>query len=146
LSEPPEVLSRVEQLALQCGIEGEHNHKAAQFVICFGLPEGRTQDVYVSDSSLEPEVPVITVHSTCLVVDKGLFKGISKTMALELLLFNERLNFARYGVQEDDESYIIVASYDLLLNALDPRGFEVALECVATAADSYEARFGQDLF
>lgn len=146
LSQANVVLNRIEELALECQIEGEHDLENSQYVICFGLPNGRTQDVYVSDSSIEPEVPVIAVHSTCLVVDKGLFKGISKTMALELLLLNEKLNFARYGVQEEEESYTIVASYDLLLNSLNPKGFEAALECVALAADSYEAKFGQDLF
>lgn len=146
LSQANEVLTRIEELASECGIEGEHNLATSQFVVCFGLPNDRTQEVYVSDTSIEPEIPVIAVHSTCLVVDKGLFKGISKPMALELLLLNERLNFARFGIQEDEKSYIIVVSYDLLLNTLDAEGFKAALECVALAADGYEAKFDQDVF
>lgn len=140
-----EVLSQVEQLAIQCGIEGEHKQQNQQYVVCFGLPGERSQEVYVSDSTSEPGVPVITLHSTCLVVDKGVFKGISKSMALELLLLNETLNFARYGVQQDEESYIVVASYDLMLESLKPKELEAALECVALAADGYEAKFDQDL-
>ena len=139
------VLTRVEQLAAECGIEGEHNEERRQYVICFGLPEERTQEVYVSDSTAEPGLPIVTLHSTCLVVDKGFFKGISKSMALELLILNETLNFARYGVQEDEESYVIVASCELLLDSLSPAGLEAALECVALAADGYEAKFDQDL-
>lgn len=139
------VLVRVEELAAECGIEGVHNEESRQYVICFGLPEGRTQEVYVSDSTAEPELPILTLHSTCLVVDKGLFKGISKAMALELLLLNETLNFARYGVQEDEDSYVIVASCELLLDSLSSSGLVAALECVALAADGYEAKFGQDL-
>lgn len=138
-------LSRVEQLAAQCEIKGELDQDGRQYVICFGLPEGRTQEVYVSDSTSDAGLPVVSLFSTCLVVDKGLFKGISKPMALELLLMNESLNFARYGVQEDEESYIIVASCDLLLDSLNPEGLEAALECVALAADGYEAKFGQDI-
>ena len=145
-STPTAVLSQVEQLATECGIAGDHNLLRGEFVIIFGLPGGRTQEVYVSDSTQDADIVVISVRSTCLVVDKGLFKGINKSMALELLLNNEKLNFARYGAIEDDESYVVVASYDLLLNGLDPKGFEFALECVALAADSYEQKFGQDIF
>lgn len=140
-----QVLAEVAQLAAQCGIEGEYDlHE--QYVICFGLPEGRTQEVCIRRSLSEPDVQVITVYSPCLVVEKGLFKGISKEMAVELLLLNEKLNFARYGIREDEESFIVVASYDLVLDSLDPKGFKAALECVALAADSYEAKFGQDVF
>jgi hypothetical protein len=144
VSQTSEVLNKIEQLAAQCGIEGEHDLEK-QFVICFGLPEDRTQEVCVTESNSEPGVEVVTLHSVCLVVDKGLFKGISKSMALELLILNETLNFARYGIQEDDESYVIVASYDLMLDSLDPKGLEAALECVALAADGYEAKFDQDV-
>ena len=140
-----DVLNKVEQLAAQCEIRGEHDDDGRQYVVCFGLPEGRTQEVYVSDSTSDSGVPAISLFSTCLVVNKGLFKGISKQMALELLLLNETLNFARYGVQEDEESYVIVASCDLLLDSLEPEGLEAALECVALAADGYEAKFGQDI-
>lgn len=146
LSQIPEFLQKVEKLSQACGIEGEHDLENFQFGVCFGLADGRTQEVFVADSSSEPEVQVITVFSTCLVVEKGMFSGVSKKMAVELLKLNETLNFARYGIQEDEESFIIVASYDLILDGLDPNGFEAALECVALAADSYEARFGQDIF
>jgi hypothetical protein len=145
LSAASEVLNKVEQLAVQCGIIGEHNLLRGEFVILFDLPGDRTQEVYVSDSSHNPEVAVISVRSTCLVVEKGTVKG-DKSMAMELLLMNETLNFARYGVQEDDERYIVVASHDFLLEELGPQGLAFALECVALAADSYEEKFGQDLF
>lgn len=146
LSQQSEVLERVEQLATSCGIQGERDPKNQQYIIRFGLQEGRTQDVYVCDSSLDSEVQAITVHSPCLQVEKGMFKGLSKKMALELLLMNETLNFARYGIEQDEDSYVILVSCDLLLNSLDAKGFEAALECVALAADTYEARFGQDVY
>ena len=146
MSVTSEALIKVEELAAAAGIEGEHNLLRGEFVVLFGLPNGRSQEVYVSDTSVDPEVAVISVRSTCLVIDKGMFKGMSKPMALELLMMNEKLNFARYGVQEDEESYIVVASYDLLVNGLEPKGLAFALECVALTADSYEEKFDQDIF
>lgn len=146
VSQKSDVLEKVEQLAVESGIQGEYDAENLQYVIRFGLEEGRTQDVYVGDSSLDSEVRVITVHSPCLVVEKGIFKGLSKKMAVELLLLNEELNFARYGIEQDEESYVILVSCDLLLDGLEAKGFEAALECVALAADSYEARFGQDVY
>jgi hypothetical protein len=146
VSPTSEVLKKVQELAAECGIEGEHNLLRGEFVVLFGLPGDRTQEVFVSDTSVDPDVTVISVRSTCLVIDKGMLKGISKPMALELLMMNEKLNFARYGVQEDDESFIVVASYDLLLDGLAAKGLALALECVALTADSYEEKFGQDIF
>lgn len=145
-SEPSAVLQKVEKLAAAAGIEGDHNLLRQEFVVLFGLPDGRTQEVAVCDSTLEDGSLMISIYSTCLVVDKGLLKGMSKPMAMELLLRNEKLNFARYGVEEDEESYVIVAGYDLLLNESDPEGFKLVLECVALAADDYEAQFDQDIF
>lgn len=146
ISPTSEVLNKVENLLAECNIIGEHNLLRGEFVVLFGLPGDRTQEVFVCDSTQDPEVTVISVRSTCLLVDKGVFKGMNKSMAMELLLMNERLNFARYGVQEDEEGYIVVASYDLLFDELNAKGLAYALECVALAADSYEAKFGQDIF
>ena len=141
-----EVLDRVEQLAAEAGIEGERSLLRGEFQVLFELPNGRTQEVYVSDTSTEDDVTVISVRSTCVVIDKGMFKGVSKPMLLELLLTNEKLNFARYGLFEDEESYVVVASYDLLLNGLDAKGLAFAMECVALTADTYEEQFDQDIF
>lgn len=146
LSQTEAVLDQVKELAAQCNIEGELDPETQEFMIRFGLDGDRTQDVYVSNASLDSEIRAITVHSPCLEVEKGLFKGLSKKMAVELLLLNDTLNFARYGIQEDDEGYTILVSCDLLLDSLQAKGFEAALECVALAADSYEAKFGQDIF
>ena len=139
-----DILKRVELMLDEHEIGGEHNEESRQYVVCFGLPGGRTQEVFVSESTAEPGDVVITLHSTCLVVDKGMFKGISKAMALDLLLLNETLNFARYGVQEDEDSYVIVASCDLFLESLSSKELVAALECVALAADEYESKFDQD--
>ncbi|HIB66335.1 MAG TPA: hypothetical protein EYO33_14775 [Phycisphaerales bacterium] len=106
-----DILDRVEELAEQAGVQGERNLLRGEFVVLYELPSGRAQEVYVSDSTMDPEVPVISVRSTCVIFDKGVFKGVNKPMLLELLLTNEKLNFARYGLLEDEESYVVVASY-----------------------------------
>ena len=145
MSPTSEVLNRVEQLAAESGLIGEHNLLRGEFVILFDLPDDRTQEVFVCDSSQTSEIKVISVRSTCLVLDKAKLPS-DKSMSMELLLTNEQLRFARYGVQEDDERYIVVASHDLFLDELGPRTLAVALECVALAADAYEAKFGLDIF
>ena len=146
VSSNSDILDRVEELAEQGGVQGERNLLRGEFVVLYELPSGRTQEVYVSDSTMDPEVPVISVRSTCVVFDKVMFKGVSKPMLLELLLTNEKLNFARYGLLEDEDSYVVVASYDVLLNGLEPKSLAFALECVALTADSYEEKFEQDIF
>ena len=140
------ILETVEQLAAQCGIAGEHNLLRGEFVVLFSLPGDRTQEVYVSDSSPNPEVVIVSIRSTCLVMDKTKFETFGNPIARELMALNEKLNIARYGLQETEDSVIVVASYDLLLDQLKANQLAFYLECVALAADSYEEKFGQDLF
>lgn len=142
----PDILDKVEQLAEEAGVQGERNLLRGEFVVLYELPNGRTQEVYVADATVDPETTVITVGSTCVVLKKSMFSGINKAMLLELLLTNEKLNFARYGLVEDEDSYVVVASYDLIFDGLPAKAFAYALECVALTADSYEEKFGQDLF
>lgn len=141
-----EILEKVGEIATLAGIKGEVDDEAMHFAMGFDLGEGRSQMVFVEDTSRGNEHPVVTIFSPCLVLRKGMFGGVSKKMALELLRANEVIHFARYGIIESESQSMIVASIDHLLDNLDPQEFEAAVYSVAFAADSYERRFGKDVF
>ena len=82
------IQDRIQELSTQCGIEAELDEETQQYTICFGLSEGRTQEVYIDESVADPKARVLRLHSPCLVVEKGLFSGVSKAMAIELLRLN----------------------------------------------------------
>lgn len=136
-----ERLERVGDIAAQAGLSGEVDAGRLQFQMLFGLPGERTQAVFVRDSSAEGR-QVVTFFSVCQVVKKGLLSGLSKEAAVELLEANERMHFARYGVLEVDDEIAVVASYDCLLETLDPPECRNAAWSVAFAADRFEHEHG----
>ena len=136
-------LKKVGDVAALAGIRGKIDNDREQFVSGFELPEGRSQMVYVrlSANDVEDSV-VITVFSPCHVFKKGLFKGISREQAIELLMMNEQITFARYGMWESGNEHMIVASVDSILDTLDPSELRAAMWHVAIAADAYERKYG----
>jgi len=141
-----EILEKVEQTATLAGFKCVLEEDEVRLVLGFDMGEGRSQRVYVRDTSRSQEHPVVTIFSPCLVVKKGLFRGISKNQAMELLRANEAIHFARYGVYETETYSMVVASIDHLLDKLDPDEFEASVLSVAHAADSYEKKLGKDDF
>ena len=142
-----ETLQKVGDVAALAGIRGKVDSEREQFVSGFELPEGRSQMVYVRPSAQDVEDSVvITIFSPCHVFKKGLFKGISKDQAIELLMMNEQITFARYGMWESYDEHMIVASVDCILDTLDPPELRAAMWHVAIAADAYERKYGADNF
>ena len=92
------------------------------------------------------KVAVVHLFSPCLQVKKGLFKGITRDQAVDLLVKNEAMTFARYGVWQSDEGHMIVASVDHILDTLDPEEVKTSMHLVALAADAYEKLHGQDQY
>jgi len=96
-----------------------------------------------------PEVgggkPFITFFSIARTYPKTkLVSAISNKDLLGLLTKNEQLPFARYGIQERKDDYLLVASVDHLLETLDAEEFLAAATFVAMAADKCEAEKGED--
>jgi hypothetical protein len=140
-----ENLERVSEVATLAGIKGKINEDKMHFGMGFELDQGRSQVVYVRDSSKEDR-KIVTIFSPCLVVKKGLFSGLSKERALDLLRMNENVLFARYGIWEGKSEIMVVASIDHLLDTLDPDEFKASAFHVAMAADTYERKYGKDNF
>lgn len=57
-----------------------------------------------------------------------------------------QLHFARYGIWDLDKAVTIIASYDCLLDTLDPAECHNAAWSVAFAADQFEHKHGEDTF
>ena len=144
LKQTMEVLEKVAEIATLAGLKGHLEEDALRYFVGIALDEERKQGVYIRDTTSNPERRIVTVFSPCLIVKKGLFRGLSKEMALDLLRANENLHFARYGIFEGSDEIMVVASVDHLLDTLDPPEFEASVFSVALAADHYERRFGKD--
>ena len=141
-----EILERVSEVATLAGIKGKIEDERMHFAMGFGLPEGRSQVVYVRDTSGDDDRKVVTIFSPCFVLKKSMFSGFSKERALDLLRMNSHVRFARYGIVENKAETMIVASIDHLLDTLDPDEFEASAFHVAFAADAYEKKHGKDEF
>ena len=141
-----EVLERVSEVATLAGINGKVDDERLRFAMGFRLAEGRSQVVYVRDTSQDDDRKIVTIFSPCLVLKKSLFSGFSKERALDLLRMNSQLAFARYGIVESKAETMVMASIDHLLDTLDPGEFEASAFHVAFAADTYEKKHGKDNF
>lgn len=140
-------LERVGEVATLAGIKGTFVEERVEYVMHFGLDHDRHQMVYVRDVSKEgADKAVVTIFSPCRVLKKGLFNGLSKDQAIELLTLNSRMFFARFGILETKTEILVIASIDHLLDTLDPDEFKASTLCVATAADDYERKYGKDQF
>lgn len=137
-----ESLERVKQVASLAGLKGEIDEERMQFQMLFVLDDDRKQAVFVRDRRSKSR-KAITVFSPCLAVKKGLMSGLTKETAIELLQANQRLELARYGIWESEKETLVLASYDCLLDTLDPAEFHAAVWSVAFAADWFERRSGE---
>jgi len=141
-----EVLERVNEVATLAGISGTIDEERLHYVMQFALDGGRSQAVYVRNTTKGSNRRIITVFSPCLAVKKGLFSGFSKEQALDLLRKNEQVMFARFGIWENPKETMVVASVDHLLETLDPDEYKASAYHVALAADLYEREHGGDKF
>ena len=137
-----EALDKLASIASLAGINMAVNERSMRLEGEFVLAENRTQVCYARPSGMVGDQFVVTFYSPCLRVKKGFFAGMTKDMATDLLRRNENLIFARYGLMDEGECEMIVASADYLLDTLDPEEFEHAIWHVAMAADTYEREKG----
>lgn len=147
IEERLEILKKVESVAALAGLRGAVSDDGDCFRMSFETDNGRSQQVFVRPTGHAPDGKVIvTLFSPARAVSKGLFKGLGKEAALELLKLNENTFFARFGVWESKTEVMIVASVDAILDALDAEEIRAYSYYTANAADAYEARHGGDRF
>lgn len=142
-----QVLKQVANVAALAGLVGKIGEDGQSFGMSFDTAGGRGQFVYVRvTGSLPDGHTIVTVFSPARVVDKGMFSGLSKDHAIELLKLNENTFFARFGIWDMQDKSMIVASSDLILETMDPTELRAHAGYVALAADKYEAAHGGDTF
>ncbi len=136
------VLDQVAEIAMLTGIKGRITEDGRRFRAVFGLPDDRSQLVLVREIRT-PGGPGICVYSVAARYPLGFLKsGISKKKAIDMLLQNDDLCFARYGLAKTDDEMLVVVSIDMMLSTLDPPELEMAMISVAHTADQWEEAEG----
>ena len=140
------LLNQIADIAAVAGVKGAIDQDMRGFRVNVGTAEGRSQVVFVRPTGeVGGGKPMISFFSVARVYPKTkLLSAISSKELLGLLIKNENMPFARYGIQERESEYLVVASADYLLETLDGDEFQAATTFVAMAADKYEAEKGED--
>ncbi|MFM7649254.1 MAG: hypothetical protein ACKO50_14550 [Cyanobium sp.] len=147
IEERLEILKKVESIAALAGLRGVVTDDGDCFRMGFETTNGRSQGVFVRPSGHTPDGKVIvTLFSPANTFPKGLFKGLGKEAAMELLRLNEKTFFARFGLWESKSEVMVVASIDAILESLDADEIRAYSYYAANAADEYESRHGRDRF
>lgn len=143
-----ELLNRVADVAAVAGVRGAIDPEVGAFGTSMATAEKRRQTVFVRPSGeVGGGKPFVTFFSIARTYPKTkLLSAISNKDLLGLLAKNEQMPFARYGIQERKDDYLLVASVDHLLDTLDGEEFRAAATFVAAAADACEAEKGEDNF
>lgn len=141
-----ELLNRIAEIAAVAGVHGSIDPEAGVFGASIATAEKRRHVVYVRPSG---EVGAGKLFITFFAIARTypktkLVSAISNKDLLGLLAKNEQMPFARYGIQERKDDYLLVASVDHLLETLDGEEFLAAASFVAMAADKCEAEKGED--
>lgn len=141
------ILKQVESVAALAGLRGMVSEDGDCFRMGFETDSGRSQQVFVRPSGHTPDGKVvITMFSPARAIAKGLFSGLGRDDAIELLRLNESMFFARFGLWESKTDVMIVASIDAILETFDADEMRAHSYYLAHAADAYEARHGGDRF
>jgi hypothetical protein len=147
IEERLEILKKVESIAALAGLRGAVSDNGDCFGMGFETNNGRSQRVFVRPSGHTPDgKAIVTLFSAARTVAKGLFKGLSRDAAIELLKLNENTLFARFGIWESEKEVMIVASIDAILDTLDADEIRAYTLYTAHAADAYESQHGGDTF
>jgi len=142
------ILKQIGDIAAVAGVRGRMDADGEVFLIDFEFDGGRSHRVLVRPTGrVFGGRVVISFQAAAVEYPKKKFlTAISQKELIELLQKNEGLMFARYGLVERKDDYLVVASADCLLDTLDGPEFMVAARAVAKAADEYEATKGIDKF
>ena len=141
------VLKQVESIAALAGLRGDIEMDHLRFRMAFDVGHGRSHVVFVRVIGKTPDSKtVVSLFAAARTLTKGMFSGLGREQALELLRANETTLFARFGLWDGPKEMMIVASLDTLIDTLDADEMRTYALYVAHAADAYEAKHGGDAF
>jgi hypothetical protein len=140
------LLKQIGDIAAVAGVNGTVDDEFAAYTTVFSVDEGRKHRIFVRPTGkVGPGKVVVTFHAIAHAYPKKtMVAAIPSKELMALLTRNEGLMFARYGLRELEDKFLVVASIDCLLETLDGVEFMVAAHSVAQAADAYEATRGKD--
>lgn len=135
------LLKQIGDVAAVAGIKGEVDAEMGAYCTGFRTAENRGHRVFVRPTATAPGgKPVVTIYAVAKSFPKKkVTAAIPQKELMTLLLKNENLMFARFGIRELEAEYLLVASADHLLETLDADEFNASARYVAQAADEYEA-------
>lgn len=142
------ILKQIGDVAAVAGVRGQVDAEGGVFVTSFSFEGGRDHKVIVRPTGrVNGGRVVISFQAAAHEYPKKMFlSAFSQKDLIELLRKNEALMFARYGLVERNDDYLVVASADCLLDTLDGAEFMLTAHAVSKAADDYEATKGVDKF
>jgi hypothetical protein len=134
-----EVLDKIRKIAAMadCPIT-EHDDKT--LVVNVGTSEDRTQVVFITHSGQTPDDhDIISFFSPCAELGRGVFGGMSKKVAIDLLRRNSQQVFSHFALYDfGGETDMLMVCSDQLIDTMDVEEFETHLQYVAMVADAYE--------
>jgi len=141
------ILKQVESVAAVAGLRGGIDDAREHFHMGFETGAGRNQRIFVRPTGPTHDGrTIVTFFSPARTLSKGMFAGLSRQEAIDVLRINENLYFARFGIWESATEITIVASADAVLETLDATEMRTLAYAIANAADAYEAKFGMNRF
>jgi hypothetical protein len=140
------LLKQIGDVAAVAGVNGVVDPEFGSFTTLFHLDGDRSHRIFVRPTgTIGPEKVVVTFSAFAHEYPKKtMLASVPTKELLQLLVRNEGMMFARYGLRELEDKYLVVASIDCLLETLDGLEFMIASQAVAQAADAYEASLGKD--
>jgi hypothetical protein len=140
------ILKQIGDVAAVAGIKGEVDAEMGAYCTGFRTAENRGHRVFVRPTATAPGgKPVVTIYAVAKSFPKKkMTTTIPQKELMALLLKNDDLVFARFGVRELEDNYLLVVSADHLLETLDADEFNATARYVAHAADEYEASQGDE--
>lgn len=141
------ILKQVESVAVVAGLRGGIDEAREHFQMSFETGNGRNQRLFIRPTGpTQDGRTIITFFSPARALSKGMFAGLGRQEAIDILRINENLYFARFGIWESATEITIVASADAVLETLDTTEMRTLAYAVVNAADAYEAKFGTNRF
>ncbi|MFG0330618.1 MAG: hypothetical protein ACF8PN_12060 [Phycisphaerales bacterium] len=141
------VIDRVKAIAEMAGFTLSKHPDCDALVCPFDMGNGRSQSVYLTHCGATPDGhDVVSFMSPCMAIEKGLMKGVSKTMALDLLRRNSNLLFAHFAIEQMPGGEILVVTSNQIVDTMEVEEFRNHILCVASIADAFEREIGRDMF
>ena len=139
---------KVEEIAALAGYKVSRPAQMPDSIqVAFDMGGGRSQNVFIHHAGATAEgQDVVQFLSPCMVVKKGLFKGIGKSQALNLLNRNANLLWGYFAVTSAGDTEGVMVCSTQIVDTMEVEEFRAHVNYLAVIADGYEREHGLDQF